>query len=494
MTDLDRELNRRLSVLVGNGREDWRDVRRRARAHSFARSRRGWIWLVMLAAAIAIAAAPPLGLGRSVLDLFRDPGKPEIPRSEIPPQMRLSFDRKYGNWSVHEIANDGTTAFYALKDGEGRVVCIATGKADRKAARPRGGGPFGVKACGDPTAIFSSERPIYYLVTVEVSIGKPGPRPFRVTGVAVDGVEKIVLTGASDRVETRVKGNAFTFTEFPDAQTIRIAALDDRGKVVHSEFLQGFGPAEQTPPTTSPQTTAPPPPPPPPPLVPLGGERPIQRGRTRDADLRVYPSGLVVFRIAPRSRAAHLVAANYSCMKYTLIDGKEYPVWSGGSASLALSGVELRARPSEPLVQPPYDGCEVPSIFGRRWGDRRSMHDPVEVPLTARGRLFFNEQAAARDLAHFLRSPRILALRVRLTRDTSASLPATDAIRRGLPARVTALAHPDDVPGPNQIGIWSDGKRRFVVSTRSAAKGRLFVEVDSGHIARHNLGDLARVF
>jgi hypothetical protein len=488
--DRDRLLQERLGALVGTGREDWKDVRRRARAHGYRRTHYAWIAAALLTAALAIAAAPPLVMGKSVLDLFRDPSNPELPRTSFHPVERLEWDKRYGDWSVRRVASDGRTTFYALHDARGEVVCVMHGRADWVSASGRF--PFGSVTCADPGTLLSPAKPLYYQVTVQSTIHSHGPRPWRVTGVAADGVDTIVLTGTGDRIEIPVEDHAFTITEFPnDAQSIEIAAIDADGRVLQREPLSGFGPVPDAPPTGSPPVDASPSPPDRP-LEPRRGERPIQQGRARDAELRVFRDGLVVFRIARASPATRLVSSNYSCLRFTEIDGETHPVWVGGSGDLAPDGTSLKGRASRPLVDPPYDGCEVHGDFGRRWNDPRGTRSPVEVPLTAAGREYFDTRAAARDLAEFLRSPRIVALRRRLRADNAATYPQAEVIRRGLPRRVLALASPAAGTRPSQIGVWSES-RRLVVATRSQSGERLFVELDGGRIAQHNLRDLARL-
>jgi hypothetical protein len=117
----------------------------------------------------------------------------------------------------------------------------------------------------------------------------------------------------------------------------------------------------------------------------------------------------------------------------------------------------------------------------------------VEVPLTERGRRFFTERAAARDLAYFVRSPRIKALRRALKRNAGAALPLSREVARRFPSRVVALPSATALPPGGRIGVWSDGKRRLV-ATRAVGGRRLFVELRSGRIGRHNLEQLAFVF
>jgi hypothetical protein len=154
---------------------------------------------------------------------------------------------------------------------------------------------------------------------------------------------------------------------------------------------------------------------------------------------------------------------------------------------------ELRQRLSHVPFKAPYDGCWIQGEYGRRWDDPRGMHAPVEVAFTERGRRFFAERAAARDLAYFVRSPRIKALRRLLKRDPGAALPAAAEVARRFPERVVALGSPTAHPPGGQVGVWTDGRRRLV-ATRSVGGRRLFVDIRSGRISRHNVEQLAFVF
>ncbi len=59
----------------------------------------------------------------------------------------------------------------------------------------------------------------------------------------------------------------------------------------------------------------------------------------------------------------------------------------------------------------PFDGCEIDSSRGHRWPDALGSHSPVELPFTAKGRAYFADRAAARDLALFVRSGRMQRIR-----------------------------------------------------------------------------------
>jgi hypothetical protein len=62
-------------------------------------------------------------------------------------------------------------------------------------------------------------------------------------------------------------------------------------------------------------------------------------------------------------------------------------------------------------VGTPVDGCDVQASIGRTWPDRLHDRAAVEIPLTAKGRGYFADRAAARDLALFVRSGRMQDLR-----------------------------------------------------------------------------------
>jgi hypothetical protein len=487
MNDADRALRNRLEALdPRSGGADWTDVRRRARAHGF-RDRRRWAAGGALALAlVALAAVPAFGVGGTLLDLFEDPEKPALPRTVLDPYMRLEFDQRYGEWSLHEIASGRGTTFYAIRDGRGKVVCVGQGRASHRSEHL-----FGSLGCS-PRARFRN-RPIDYQVSGTASVRQPVFRPYRLTGVAADGVERIELRGGGETLEVAIEDHVFTTATFPRSQEIRIVALDDEGAVVFSEYLQGFGPRDRV---HRPRRVVPrgPTRPEPARLLPLPRRSPIQRGSAGGTTVTIYPPNFVAFRFEPGSAPDRLLAGKAvspSCFKFVLVDGRRYPFGTGGPSRLYRR--ELRQRWTHVPFKAPYDGCSIQGEYGRRWNDPRGMHALVEVPLTERGRRFFAERAAARDLAYFVRSPRIKALRRALKRDAGAVLPASDEVARRFPERVVALRSATAQPPGGQIGVWTDGRRRLVAS-RVVSGRLLFVELRSGRIGRHNIEHLAFVF
>jgi hypothetical protein len=126
----------------------------------------------------------------------------------------------------------------------------------------------------------------------------------------------------------------------------------------------------------------------------------------------------------------------------------------------------------------PVDGCEIEASIGRRWPDRLHNRAAVEIPLTARGRRYFVDRAAARDLALFVRSRRMHVLR-----------------REPAPrAKADILRTYGELLARSPIRIRVAGRRTLVVTERSPS-GRLFsVTLRDGRIAKQNLEPLAFVF
>lgn len=144
----------------------------------------------------------------------------------------------------------------------------------------------------------------------------------------------------------------------------------------------------------------------------------------------------------------------------------------------------------DPTTHPPYDGCEIGGLYGHRWWDAFGTRDAIEIWLTSRGRHFFNDRAAARDLAYFVRSGRVH--KIRLSADPRSGLLA---IMRRYRGRFAELGSPSARVARHVIGFWI-GARTIVFTTTSSTGRRLFVVAERGslHLPAKNLGDLAFVF
>lgn len=126
----------------------------------------------------------------------------------------------------------------------------------------------------------------------------------------------------------------------------------------------------------------------------------------------------------------------------------------------------------------PVDGCDVEASIGRTWPDRLHNHAAVEIPLTAKGREFFADRAAARDIALFVRSRRMHTLRKEPAVQARADIVQTYAT----PLRHSAIA----------ITVVDRATLRF--SERSVTGKRFFVTVHNGRISSQNLKPYAFVF
>jgi hypothetical protein len=122
-----------------------------------------------------------------------------------------------------------------------------------------------------------------------------------------------------------------------------------------------------------------------------------------------------------------------------------------------------------------YDACELGARFGRNWLPRFDWHWPIELPLTERGRRFFDERAAALELAHFVRN--------------GARKRARRAMKRGAAAPPAASLRD---PARPYIRVSAQGTR-FTASLTASTGRRFFVEIDRGRIGRSNAKELAFV-
>ena len=108
----------------------------------------------------------------------------------------------------------------------------------------------------------------------------------------------------------------------------------------------------------------------------------------------------------------HLIGgkgAGYGCFRF------EAPYHRDVPAELLFARQTLRGNAIRIFgLARPYDGCEVEGGYGHTWPDRNHSHSAVEIALTPRGRRYFADRAAARDLALLVRSHAMQKIR-RLT-------------------------------------------------------------------------------
>jgi hypothetical protein len=229
---------------------------------------------------------------------------------------------------------------------------------------------------------------------------------------------------------------------------------------------------------------------------------PLQRGESQRVTVAVYAPGRVVFDLthATRNALQHLRSPSIGagCVKARLAHGlwKAMDVFGSNRPLARRVRIDLAPTYSPPAAGPPpfkapYDGCELGGYYGHQWNDAWGTRDAVEIPLTVAGRHFFNDRAAARDLAYFVRSGRVQK-QIRLSANPEAGL--RWYIRR-FPRRVVKLQSPSARVPRHVIGVWI-GPTTILFTTTSSTHRRLYVIAKRGsyRLPKKNLGDLAFVF
>ena len=511
--------------------EEWDDVLRRAEIAGTSSTRRDarrprLLGRRALAAASAVAflavvvAMPGFGVPSRIVGLFSDEGK-RVERTEltrIDRAVLASLCRKprlvtqpgrapeprcaEGDPVIDEIANDGRRRHYRLTYPGGRV-CVASGPA-RLHRDPLGrSGRFGAIRCSDARGargfLPSPARPITVdaALTGSVRGGEIEVRLLRLEGLAGQGVRAVRLVDGRERlVETSVRGRAYTFERVPPGDWVAIAAVDEDGNEVYREALP------QVRPRRAPDYRRPPGPrrvePKPRPVATPAGP-PLQSRTVAGARVDVYRSGLVIVRFSPDAPAFRKLARTQRGGREVTIVCADVAFGAGRWETLGGGSTQVHARAlsfvvrREGVPSPPFDVCAVGGGYGRRWGTPHGMRSALEVAFNERGRRYFAERAAARDLAYFVRSPELTA--IRRTQKAGRDAPTSAEIaRRFRTRRVRALASPTEATPVGVIGVWSDGKTVIEVSERAADGRRLFVRLRAGRLSTHNLHSLAFVF
>ena len=227
---------------------------------------------------------------------------------------------------------------------------------------------------------------------------------------------------------------------------------------------------------------------------------PLQRGSSQGVRVSVFAPAHVVFDLSRATRHVRQVLAGPKimpgCLKARLVAGQwRYTEVSGPTTRFARRLVLNLGPTLSPTRQPrfgaPYDGCEIGGLYGHRWNDAFGTRTAIEIWLTPSGRHFFNDRAAARDLAYFVRSRRVQQ-QIRLS--STPELGLGWYVQR-YPGRVIKLKSPGITVAKDVIGVWI-GARTIVFTATSSTGRRFFVVATRGtyKLPRKNLGDLALVF
>jgi hypothetical protein len=171
------------------------------------------------------------------------------------------------------------------------------------------------------------------------------------------------------------------------ARAVAVSARDATGKVVARErmiYTRPHLPIGKTPPV--PPSYRPPPPLPAP-------TAPLQRGSANGVTVVVGANGIAEFHVSNPS----LQKADWACLKfmrYHQVDPLEL-----GYARQAVHGRRIELG----NLRGPFDGCEVRPGRGHTWPDPLGYHSGAEIAFTPRGKRYFADRAAARELALYLR-------------------------------------------------------------------------------------------
>jgi hypothetical protein len=209
---------------------------------------------------------------------------------------------------------------------------------------------------------------------------------------------------------------------------------------------------------------------------------PVQTATVHGVRVVVGANASVIFdTTGAEPRTAELLdnrRASFVCFRFRAGEPRGYGI-SGGNQRV----VGLRYHG----IGTPFDGCEIQGAYGHRWPDRNDSHSAVEVAFTPAAQRFFEDRAAARDVALLVKMRKVQQLR-KLTGDELVS-----ALTDEFGSAIDRLPERDARPQPGRIGYWAGADR--TVFRRVSTTDRVFeVEVRDGKIVRENLGELAMVF
>jgi hypothetical protein len=519
MTDSPRDVLERLVEPFDDEPDDWAGVLERAEARRALRRRfpRALVLAVALLA-LALALAAPFGLAGRVIGLFKEGGKP-VPVASLSPADRgaliLSMCSQVelvtpagkapqkrcpdSDPEITEIANNGTRLYWKVVFANG-TECLASGTV--RGYREHGGGRshVGMMGCArNSDLVPSPERPITVEAPISIGVGDSRAHLFRASGLAGEGVASVGLVEKDgDVLKTDVEGRTYDFERPPDREWDSIAAYDAAGKEVYRESLHLDFPIR------SPIPRGPVKQPRPKPLPPLPKKRPVQHGEAPGATLDVYRFGLVAVHLAKDGGPYRLLRSrkgdrrvSVSCAEVAYGAGRWETLGAGTTASFgpeiqAFVGSRSPVQPGGEMPRQPFDVCSMRGTYGLRWNDARGMHDAVEIPFTPLGRRYFDELAVAQDLALFVRTPQMRAVRKGMVR---GRVPTGAHIAALFPARVVGLAARTDATDPENIAIWTNRKNLIVISRRAQDGRRLYVTLrDSGVFGPNNLAGLKHLY
>jgi hypothetical protein len=208
--------------------------------------------------------------------------------------------------------------------------------------------------------------------------------------------------------------------------------------------------------------------------------------------LRFHSTASEAYRRLVRSSRNSSDTAGVGCLKVAFSGGRWNSLGGGSNAHVGQTmGARLGAGPIGGMPSPPYDVCEISGTYGRYWNDEEGTHELVEVPLTAIGRRFLDERATGRDLAYFLRTKKMMAIRRAIHRGEAA--PSANQLARIFGPRVVPLTSRTAAAPIGRVGVWTDGKL-IVASELTPEARRLYVTAHDVFIGANNIRGLSLTF
>jgi len=379
-----------------------------------------------------------------------------------PVTLRPDAARLFNGYAVEArlLATEAGRAFYRLRRPPD-VECYATGKASHL-------GEIGSMGCparpgGQPLVefgAFSQKR-------------SERPHADRLEGFAADEVATVAAIDEHGNrlAEVKPRANIYVFRPAPrDAR--QVIALDANGERLPPRKVArvSFPPA-----LLGPRPTR---------ASPSAIKAPVRTGSDRGVEISAGANGVVVFSIA--GAEPDIAAALHRWVSYGCFHLAPQP-WDTESVLVLARRYQPRVALRIAGLPVPFDGCEIQASYGHRWPDRFDSHSAVEVAFNERARRYFDDRAAARDLALFVRSGEMRQIR-RKTGNVLWSLLRT---RYGNAVVLMPTASASSPVG--KIGVWVLGPRT-IFSEQSPTGNRLFVELRNGRIVGNNLRQLAKVF
>lgn len=501
-----RELQRMLDQLVepcNDERGDWQDVVRRAHDERVPRAvvpprcsrhRRGIaLALAALLALVALLASPAFGLRDALLGLI---GRDDVAFRESPPAATV-VKRQFADLG---LGAPPRLSLDVVADETRRVVVAGT--ASRRVldvAPTRGGGYcYLLERSGGGCVRRDGDRPAQPLgvtytgrvtpgLLVEVERLSGTVNDARVTRLTVEFGDRHLVDIPFTWISDPIRAGFFAYDVPADRRTRArgpraVTAWDAKGGRIarySSIRYEAPKPIVGDPSRFRPRARRLPAKPPVAPTVPL------RRATAHGVVLIAGANNSVLFdatRIEPqRRRLLEGRSASFACFRIAKQYGVTY-ARGYGVAGRFVERVGIRYFGLGAL-----DACEIQGSYGHRWPDRFDSHSIVELPLTERGRRYFLDRAAARDLALFVRQSEMQELRRQAPSTVAAEL------TRRYGSGLVRLSGANADPPPGTIGYHVAGTT--VTFVRLSETGRRFVvEVTDGRLRRNNLGELAMVF